>query len=172
MWKQTNKKTNKMKTSFQSNLIDKKTDWWSQLMRPEVGSEGWEKWVKTIFKTSKQTNKNTQQWAVRKAKASTTLYCLLTLTMQPVGGGGGAGLVKQKRLGGFVTPWTVGCQAPLSVEFSSQGYQSGNHSLLQGIFPTQGLNLDLLHCRWILYCLSHQGNPENSSVLIANLIFQ
>ena len=28
--------------------------------------------------------------------------------------------------------------------------------LLQGIFPTQGLNPDLPHCRQILYCLSHQ----------------
>ena len=31
----------------------------------------------------------------------------------------------------------------------------GCHALLQGIFPTQGLNpclLRLLHCRWILYC--------------------
>ena len=28
-----------------------------------------------------------------------------------------------------------------------------------GIFPTQGLNLSFLHCRWILYCLSHQGSP-------------
>ena len=35
----------------------------------------------------------------------------------------------------------------------------GSHSHLQGIFSTQGLNLDLLHCRQILYCLSHQGNP-------------
>ena len=32
--------------------------------------------------------------------------------------------------------------------------------LLQGIFPTQELNLDLLHCRQILYQLSYQGNPE------------
>ena len=31
----------------------------------------------------------------------------------------------------------------------------GSHSLLQGIFLTQGLNLGLLHCRQILYCLSH-----------------
>ena len=30
------------------------------------------------------------------------------------------------------------------------------HSLLQGIFPTQGSNLDLLHCRLILYHLSHE----------------
>ena len=31
-----------------------------------------------------------------------------------------------------------------------------SHFLLQGIFLTQGLNLDLLHCRQILYHLSHQ----------------
>ena len=30
---------------------------------------------------------------------------------------------------------------------------------LQGIFPTQGSNPGLLHCRQILHCLSHQGNP-------------
>ena len=35
----------------------------------------------------------------------------------------------------------------------------GNLSLLQRIFPTQGLNPGLLHCRWILYQLRHQGSP-------------
>ena len=35
----------------------------------------------------------------------------------------------------------------------------GSHSLFQGIFPTQGLNPGLLHCRRILYQLSHQGSP-------------
>ena len=34
-----------------------------------------------------------------------------------------------------------------------------SHSLLQRIFPTQGLKLDLLHCRQILYHLSQQGSP-------------
>ena len=34
----------------------------------------------------------------------------------------------------------------------------GSHSLLQGIFPTQGLNPALLHCRRILYQLSHKGS--------------
>ena len=29
----------------------------------------------------------------------------------------------------------------------------------QGIFPTQGLNPGLLHCRQILYQLSHKGSP-------------
>ena len=33
-------------------------------------------------------------------------------------------------------------------------------SLLQGIFPTQELNPGLPHCRWILYYLSHKGNPR------------
>ena len=36
--------------------------------------------------------------------------------------------------------------------------QIWRRSLLQGIFPTQGLNLGLLHCRQILYHLSHQRN--------------
>ena len=36
----------------------------------------------------------------------------------------------------------------------------GSLSLLQGIFPTQGLNPGLLHCRWILYQLSHKESPR------------
>ena len=36
----------------------------------------------------------------------------------------------------------------------------GCHSLLQGIFLTQGLNPGLPHCRQILYQLSHQGSPR------------
>ena len=35
----------------------------------------------------------------------------------------------------------------------------GCYFLFPGIFPTQGLNLCLLHCRWILYLMSHQGSP-------------
>ena len=35
----------------------------------------------------------------------------------------------------------------------------GSLSLLQKIFPTQGLNPGLLHCRRILYQLSYQGSP-------------
>ena len=34
------------------------------------------------------------------------------------------------------------------------------YSLLQGIFPTQGLNSGLLHSRQILYQLSHEGSPR------------
>ena len=34
------------------------------------------------------------------------------------------------------------------------------HFLLQGIFPTQESNPGLLHCRQMLYHLSHQGSPK------------
>ena len=36
----------------------------------------------------------------------------------------------------------------------------GNHSLLPGIFPTQEVNPGLLHCRRIIYLLSHQESPH------------
>ena len=39
----------------------------------------------------------------------------------------------------------------------------GSHSLLQRIFPTQGLNPGLLHCRQILYQLNHQRSPLGKS---------
>ena len=53
------------------------------------------------------------------------------------------------------------CSPPASsVHRDSQGKNTGVgcHALLWGSFPTQGLNPGLLHCRQILYCLSHQGS--------------
>ena len=52
------------------------------------------------------------------------------------------------------SPWY--CRAPLSWNSPGKNTGVGSHSLLQRIFLTQGLNLSLLHCRQILYCLSHQ----------------
>ena len=51
---------------------------------------------------------------------------------------------------GLYSPW------------NSPGQHTGMGSLffLQWIFPTQGSNPDLLHCRQILYQLSHQGSPR------------
>ena len=48
-----------------------------------------------------------------------------------------------------------------SVHGDSPGKNTGVgcRALLQGIFPTQGLNPCLTHCCWILYCLSHQESP-------------
>ena len=43
---------------------------------------------------------------------------------------------------------------------SGQNTGVGCHALLQGLFPTQGLNPGLPHCRWILCHLSHQGSPR------------
>ena len=36
----------------------------------------------------------------------------------------------------------------------------GSRSLLQGIFPIQGSNPGLLHCRWIINHLNPQGSPR------------
>ena len=51
---------------------------------------------------------------------------------------------------GLYSPWN----------FPGQNTGVGSLSLLQGIFPTQGSNPGLLHCRWILYQLSHKGSPR------------
>ena len=52
----------------------------------------------------------------------------------------------------------------------SQNTGVGSHSLLQGIFPTQGMNPGLLHCRQILYHLSHQGSPSESKYIPLNVV--
>ena len=46
---------------------------------------------------------------------------------------------------------------------------SSVYSLLQGIFPTQESNPGLLHCRQILYHLSHQGSPMAQWLNISHL---
>ena len=45
------------------------------------------------------------------------------------------------------TPRTIACQAPRPWNSSGKNIGVGIHSLFQGIFPTQGSNLDLMHCR-------------------------
>ena len=50
---------------------------------------------------------------------------------------------------GLCSPW----------HSAGQNTGVGSLSLLQGIFPTQGSNPGLLHCRQILYQLSHKGSP-------------
>ena len=44
-------------------------------------------------------------------------------------------------------------------DFPGKNTGVGSHFLLQGIFPTQGSNLGLLHCRQILYQLSYEEIP-------------
>ena len=51
---------------------------------------------------------------------------------------------------GLYSPWN----------FPGQNTGVGSLSLLEGIFPTQGLNPGLPHCRRMLYQLSHKGSPQ------------
>ena len=50
----------------------------------------------------------------------------------------------------FLCPWNL----------PGKNTEVGSHSLLQGIFPSQGSNLGLPHCRQILYCLNHRKVPR------------
>ena len=59
---------------------------------------------------------------------------------------------------GLYSPW----------DSPGQNTGVGSLSLLQGIFPTQGLNPGLPYCRRILYQLSHKGSPSDGLV-VANL---
>ena len=62
------------------------------------------------------------------------------------------------QVGFFVAPWTVACQALLSMGFSRQVYWSGLPYPPLGDLPDPHL-LWLLHYRQILYRLSHRGKP-------------
>ena len=62
------------------------------------------------------------------------------------------------------SPWVMpdslqlyGLYSPWNPPVQNTGV--GSHSLLQGIFPTEGSNSGLPHCRQILYQVSHQGSP-------------
>ena len=54
--------------------------------------------------------------------------------------------------------WPQGLYSPWNS--AGQNTRVGSLSLLQGIFPTQGLKPGLLHCRCILYQLSHKRGPK------------
>ena len=58
--------------------------------------------------------------------------------------------------------WPHGLYSPWNSPGQNTGV--GSLSLLQGIFPTQGSNTGLLHCRWILYHLTNKGSPRNTGV--------
>ena len=50
-------------------------------------------------------------------------------------------------------------------DFPGKNIGVGCHFLLQRIFPTQGSNPGLRHCRQMLYRLSHQRSPKSSAFL-------
>ena len=57
------------------------------------------------------------------------------------------------------------CSPPVLCPWNSPGKSTGtgDRSLLQGIFPTQGWNPGLPHCRQILLPAEPQGKPKNTS---------
>ena len=72
-----------------------------------------------------------------------------TFCLSPEQVSGSHSLCPTLRPHGLYSPWNS----------PGQNTGLGNPSLLHWIFPTQGSNPGLPHCRWILYQLSHQGNP-------------
>ena len=63
------------------------------------------------------------------------------------------------------------CQAPLSMKFSREKYWNVLPFPSLGTFLNQGLNLGLLHCRQILYHLSHQGTWEQNWPTCVNMVY-
>ena len=57
--------------------------------------------------------------------------------------------------------WPHGLYSPWNSPGQNTGV--GSCSILQGIFPAQGSNPGLPHCRQILYQLSHQGSPQRNN---------
>ena len=68
----------------------------------------------------------------------------------------------------FLCPW----------DFPGKNTEIGCHFLLQGIFPTQGLNTPLLHWQVDSLLLSHQGSRKkedhvfNGLMWVVSLVFQ
>ena len=60
----------------------------------------------------------------------------------------------------FATLWIVGSIFLCPWNSPAKNIGVGSHFLLQGIFPTQGSNPGLLHCREILYHLSYQESTN------------
>ena len=71
----------------------------------------------------------------------------------------------------FVTPWTVAHQALLSMGIlQARTLECIAMPFSRGFFPPQGSNSGLLHCRRILYQLSHKGSPSNGDLLIIHIV--
>ena len=66
----------------------------------------------------------------------------------------------------MATPGTVAHQAPLSMGFSRQESWSGVPFPPPGDLPDPGIEARSLHCRQILYSLSHQGGPKQAVVTL------
>ena len=72
----------------------------------------------------------------------------------------------------FATLWIAASQA--LCPWNSPGKNTGvdSHSLLQGIFSTQGSNMGLLHCRCIIYYLTHQRSRHKADIILHNSLLR
>ena len=59
----------------------------------------------------------------------------------------------------FATSWTVAYHLLCQWDFPGKSTGVGCHCLFQGIFPTEGSNLGLLHCRQMLLPSEPPGSP-------------
>ena len=66
--------------------------------------------------------------------------------------------------------WLFGTRLLHPWDFPGKSTAVGCHFLLQRIFPTQGSNLGLLHCKQMIYHLSPQGSPKWGLYIIFNLV--
>ena len=66
----------------------------------------------------------------------------------------------------FAARGLLALQVPLSMGFPGKNTRAGCHFLFQGIFPTQGLILCLLHWQIDSLPLSHQGSPVCTYTII------
>ena len=69
------------------------------------------------------------------------------------------------------TPWTVAYHAPPSMGFSRQEYWNGLPFPSSEDLPDPGIKPRSLHCRHILFCLSHQGSPLLISAVLTLILF-
>ena len=68
-------------------------------------------------------------------------------------------------LDSFVNPWTVACQAPLSMGFPKQDYWSGLPSPSLEDYPDPGTKPESPALQADSLLLSHQGSPVKNSAI-------
>ena len=103
-------------------------------------------------------NPNAQQLVNVYVKCDTPLQGHLTKQWERMSGWVGQSRSVESnslRPQGLYSPWNS----------PGQNTKAGSLFLLQGIFPTQGLNPGLPHCRQILYQLSHKGSPRRHEIV-------
>ena len=72
----------------------------------------------------------------------------------------------QKKVKALVAQLCPTLSSPMDCSPPGKNTGVGIHSLLQGMFQTQGSKVGSLHCRQILFCLSHQKSPLHLQIII------